>query len=65
MLRMEETRLIRRWIVQERDMLDSLKGTVFEDAPQHGSIEELVDLAQDRESWTIMVNALNPRKFKV
>ena len=47
-----------RVLEEEWAILECFEGTIFEHAPRHGSFEELTQLAQDRESWRLDVNAL-------
>ena len=34
------------------------EGSILEDTPEHGSMAELIELAEDREKWRIEVNRL-------
>ena len=54
-LRMED-RLVKSVITQIRQPYPD--GSIFMDAPRHSSMEQLIELAEDRESWNIHVNAV-------
>ena len=34
------------------------EGSILEDTPEHGSMAELIELAEDREKWRLEVNRL-------
>lgn len=42
----------------------SVEGTLLMDAPDHGSAEELAELAECRAEWNRMCNAICPKKYK-
>ena len=54
-LRMED-RLVKSVITQIRQPYPD--GSIFMDAPRHSSMEQLIELAEDRESWNLHVNAV-------
>ena len=55
-LRREESRLDRRVLVTKTKPYK--EGDVLMDCPHHESMEELIDMANDRIQWNINVNAL-------
>ena len=67
-LRMGEHRLVRVAVVSLTERVlrgeSEGKGTVIMDAPGCGSVDELVELAQDRQLWNGMCNALCPKQVK-
>ena len=34
------------------------EGSILENTPKHGSMAELIELAEDRENWRLEVNSL-------
>ena len=61
MLREKEEHLVRQ--VLTRYIADKLNdyptGSILMNAPNHRSIDELIDLAYDREQWNLTVNAIS------
>ena len=49
-------RLVQQCVEGERERA----GTVLMDAPAHSSVEELLELAEDKQLWNGMCNALCP-----
>lgn len=60
-LREEETYLVRQVVikyVQDKIDVGYPVGSILMDAPHHRTVEELVELARDKENWNVEVNAL-------
>ena len=63
-LREEETYLVRQVVIKYvEDKIDVgyPEGSILMDAPHHRTVEDLVELARDKENWNIEVNALKLR----
>ena len=55
-LRRGENFPARRAMMMEQQPYE--EGSILEDTPEHGSMAELVELAEDREKWRLEVNRL-------
>jgi hypothetical protein len=63
-LRLEEDRLVRTAVLQLVQKClegESADGTILMDAPAHGSVEELLELANDKQLWNGVCNAMCPK----
>ena len=58
-LRRDDTRLTKRVLMLSQQPYRD--GSLLMDAPPHASMDELQEIAQDREEWTSIVNALERR----
>ena len=58
-LRMDESRLVRKAVLTLRNPYPP--GFILMDTPPHESLDQLIDMARDKESWNIEVNALKLR----
>ena len=59
-LRLEESSLLRKVLLAQAQVEGSGSGGLLDDAPAFGSTEDLLELAQDRDGWREMVQALLP-----
>ena len=57
-LRSPESSLVRRVIVGQCAKGDYQKGSVLMDAPRCASVGDLITMAEDRESWRLLVNSI-------
>ena len=58
-LRRDDTRLTKRVLMLSQQPYRD--GSLLMDAPPHASMDELLEIAQDRDEWTNIVNALERR----
>ena len=59
-LRMEESSLLRQVLLAQSKVEGRATGGLLADAPEYESTEELLELAQDRDGWREVVQALLP-----
>ena len=57
-LRRGENFPARRAMMMEQQPYE--EGSILENTPKHGSMAELIELAEDREKWRLEVNSLKP-----
>ena len=55
-LRRKENFPAKRAMMMEQQPYE--EGSILEDTPEHGSMAELIELAEDREKWRLEVNRL-------
>ena len=61
-LRKEDSFLARKMLMRMQKAYE--EGSILLDAPQHDTMDELAELAQDKEECQGTANAIYPAKFK-